>query len=168
MFDLSRAGYYADFVLMPALLVALAVLHLGLAVLGAACGGFVLWTLAEYLIHRFVFHRAPVLRAEHDRHHKDPTAYIGASSVVTIMLLGGLWVTARALFGVLGEAATIGFVIGYVAYIVVHDRFHHGNVRPGDLLYPAFHRHALHHRGADLNFGVIVPWWDMAFGTYRR
>jgi sterol desaturase/sphingolipid hydroxylase (fatty acid hydroxylase superfamily) len=168
MFDLSRAGYYADFILMPAFLLALVAADLGIAVVGAAGGGLLLWTLAEYLLHRFVFHHAPILRAEHDRHHNEPAGYIGVSSIATVPSLVSLWLGARYLFGGVGDAAIFGFITGYVAYIVVHDRFHHGNLRPGELLYQAHHRHALHHRGSELNFGVTVPWWDMMFGTYRR
>ena len=168
MFNLSRLGYYADFVLMPLFLLALVCANLGIAVVGVAAGGFVAWTLVEYAMHRFVFHHAPVLRHEHDRHHDDPAGYIAVSSIVSATLLGAVWFGARWLFGELGDAGTFGFVAGYFAYIAIHHRFHHGNLKPGDMLYPAYHRHALHHRGSELNFGVSVPWWDMVFGTYRR
>lgn len=168
MFNLSRVGYYADFVLMPLMLIGLVIINLGLVTIGAVAGGFVLWTLVEYLLHRVVFHHVPFLRDEHDRHHEAPADFIGVSSIATVALFAGLWLAARYMLGSIGDAMTFGFVIGYIGYIVVHDRFHHGNLRPGDWLYAAHHRHALHHRGLELNFGVTVPWWDIVFGTYRR
>lgn len=169
MFNLSRISYYADFVLMPAFIGLVLAYYLGPAFVLAALSGFVAWTLAEYLIHRFVFHRVPYLRREHDRHHADPSAYIGVSSLISGSILLAVWMMARLIFETPhADAALLGFAAGYCAYIVAHDQFHHGALRPGDLLYRAARRHALHHRGSELNFGVIVPWWDMMFRTYRR
>lgn len=168
MFDLSRAGYYADFRLMPVVMAVLLVMAAGAGIAVSIGAGFLIWTLAEYLVHRFVFHRVPWLRREHDRHHREPAAYIGASSAISLSLLAGLWAVSHLAAGSYGDAAMFGFVAGYTAYIVAHDRFHHGALRPASWFYPAFHRHAIHHRGVEANFGVIVPWWDVIFRTYRR
>lgn len=169
MFDLSRLGYYADFVIVPAIIFGLLMWNMPMGMFLAAVFGFVAWTLVEYVIHRWLFHRMPVLRREHDRHHKDPTGYVAAASAITIPLLMFAWMTCRLLLGnELGDVASIGFLLGYLTYIAVHDQFHHSHIRPGDWLYLAYHRHAVHHRGFEKNYGVIVPWWDIVFKTYRR
>jgi hydrogenase/urease accessory protein HupE len=59
----SRIAYHADFVVYPALIVA-AILAIAawssplyrVIGLGIAGAGIVLWTLLEYLLHRFVLH----------------------------------------------------------------------------------------------------------------
>lgn len=98
MFNLTRAGYYADFALLPALVLLLLAWHFGAALIWCF-GGFMAWTLAEYLIHRFVFHHVPLLRRDHDRHHREPSAYIGAGSWITLPIFGLLWLGARWLLG---------------------------------------------------------------------
>jgi sterol desaturase/sphingolipid hydroxylase (fatty acid hydroxylase superfamily) len=169
MFNLSRLGYYADFVTIPAFILAMMVLHLGPVFSSAAIVGGIIWSLAEYLLHRFVFHRVPFLRDEHDRHHAAPAALIGVSALATGLLLLGLWLAMRLSAGSeFGDGFMLGFAIGYVAYIAIHYQFHHGHLRPGDWFYAGFHRHALHHRGLDANFGVTSPFWDWVFGTLEK
>src|SRR4029077_20913293 len=71
--------YFADFVFYPlasAALVALALLlkeplRWDEAAIGFACG-LALWSLAEYVIHRFALHGPAYLAALHDMHHSDP------------------------------------------------------------------------------------------------
>jgi len=38
--------------------------------------GAALWTLVEYLIHRYAYHHAPILAPLHDAHHKEPLAFL--------------------------------------------------------------------------------------------
>jgi dihydroceramide fatty acyl 2-hydroxylase len=169
MFALNRARYYADFALMPAIVLLLLASNVGLRFVLVTAAGFALWSLAEYIIHRFAFHHLPWLRLEHDRHHADPAAYIGAGSAITISAFAVLWALAVLVVGGTdADAGTLGFIIGYLVYIVVHDQFHHARLAAGDFLYPQFHRHALHHRGLASNFGVTTPLWDLVFMTYHR
>ena len=73
--------YFGDFVVIP-----IAVLWLGAAAYMAGGGGAIpewslsllfgaaLWTLIEYLIHRYAYHQAPILTPLHDAHHQAPRA----------------------------------------------------------------------------------------------
>src|ERR1700690_919896 len=46
--------------------------------------GLVVWTLAEYWIHRTLYHRTPVFSEFHDRHHAQPKALIGLPSFLSL------------------------------------------------------------------------------------
>ena len=74
--QLGLIGYYSDFVVYPLVIAALAVAGLveageenapGWIATVLACLG--LWTLTEYLLHRFVLHHIPYVKDLHDRHH---------------------------------------------------------------------------------------------------
>ena len=84
---LTKWGYYADFVLYPALVVALGLHALwrepsnlagdwALAVLG----GVVAWTFLEYLLHRVVLHHLQPFKRWHELHHARPLDLIGTPS----------------------------------------------------------------------------------------
>ena len=81
---LSRLGYYADFVVYPFLVLALSAValsrtapHAWIEWVGACVCGFAIWTLAEYIFHRFILHDFPFFGRLHDVHHADPTGYVG-------------------------------------------------------------------------------------------
>lgn len=155
---MSRLAYYADFVSMPALVVLLAAFG------GASLPGVVLglgaWSLAEYAIHRFLFHRVPGFRGAHDEHHARPSGRTGVTSWHSLAIFGALFLALPA--GVLA-----GLVLGYLAYITAHHAVHHWRIAPGHPLYALKLRHAMHHRGVEANFGVVTTAWDRLFGTYR-
>jgi sterol desaturase/sphingolipid hydroxylase (fatty acid hydroxylase superfamily) len=72
-----------------------------------------------------------------------------------------------ALFLLLPAGALAGLALGYLAYIAAHHAIHHWRIAPGHVLYALKIRHAMHHRGDEVNFGVVTTLWDRAFGTYR-
>jgi sterol desaturase/sphingolipid hydroxylase (fatty acid hydroxylase superfamily) len=172
---MSKFGYFSEFLLFPPLvLVAMLVAFRGSTppqpllwaiVYGA---GLIAWTLFEYLLHRVLFHHAPVLSHVHDRHHQAPRDLIGTpawvSAVVGLVAIAG---PAWAAFGFdLGTAATAGLVTGYLWYVFVHYTTHHWLPRRGSYLYRARLRHAGHHHLPDSgNFGVTTAFWDHVFGT---
>lgn len=169
--SLSRAGYYTDFVLAP--LAALTLVHFELyrrpsaGMLAWIAAGVVLWTLAEYLIHRFAFHGP--LRALHDVHHRRPAAYIGVASWGTAPLFALVWLMLIvATSAPIANPLMAGLLAGYTAYIVIHDRMHHGDRAGfGRIMRALLDRHIAHHRGGHANFGVSSPLFDLIFRTYR-
>lgn len=167
---LSKAAYTAEFFLVP--------IYAALAATGAFFFatptpqwfglfvlGFTAWTLVEYGMHRFLFHR--FYRKEHGLHHMRPLDWIGVSPFVT----GGgfllLWLGAVEAFGGIGRggAAFVGFISGYYAYIVIHILIHHTDTW---LVATLRTTHEMHHRGAAANFGVSTNVWDRVFRTYKR
>jgi sterol desaturase/sphingolipid hydroxylase (fatty acid hydroxylase superfamily) len=141
-------------------------------------GGYLLWTLVEYWIHRTVFHYEPegglaarlhwMLHGVHHDHPNDPRRLVlpPALSIPFALLLALLFV--EALGRPLGWAVCGGFYAGYLAYDMVHFALHHH--RPTSRLGRRLHElHMRHHfEDEDRGFGVSAPWWDVVFGTSPR
>lgn len=137
--------------------------------------GYVLWTLTEYLGHRFLFHYefpgsigARVHFLIHGVHHVHPNDPLRL--VMPVLLSAPIMLiahgVARLLFGMpLGYPILMGFVLGYLGYDMVHYHVHHRT--PRTRLGIALRRsHMLHHfRDPARGFGVSAPYWDYVFGT---
>jgi dihydroceramide fatty acyl 2-hydroxylase len=67
--------------------------------------GVIAWSLAEYWIHRLVFHGPTSFEPMHQMHHALPKDMIGVAS----------W----------GTLFTAGVMLGYLFYCAIHVRFHH-------------------------------------------
>lgn len=172
---MSKFGYFSEFFLFPPLVLVatLFAFHCSIppqpVMLVAVYGvGLVGWTLSEYLLHRVLFHHAPILSRMHERHHHSPQDLIGTPAWVSVLtgliaVAGPSWV---ALGFNLGTAATAGFVSGYLWYVFVHYATHHWRLRRSTYLYRARLRHARHHALSHSgNFGVTTGVWDRVFGT---
>ena len=170
---IGRFLYFGDFVVIP-----IAVLWLGAAAYMA--GGVVaipewgasllfgaaLWTLVEYLVHRYAYHHAPVLTPLHDAHHKEPLAFVGVPSFLSSgLILAVCYLPLHGVAPVFAGGFTSGMMLGYAAYMFVHHATHHLNIQPGDRLYEARLRHMTHHYREGVNYGVSTGFWDRVFGT---
>lgn len=162
-FDLSRASYFLDFALVP--LAAAVLIYLDWSAPAFALG-VLGWTLAEYWIHRLVFHGPTRFEPMHQMHHALPKDMIGVASWGTFAGFAAIWLLGFAL-GYLGYGSfTAGFMLGYLGYCAIHVRMHHGNrVRFGRYVSFMFDHHAGHHRGGRGNYGVSSPVWDFVFRT---
>ena len=119
-------------------------------------GGVVGWTLAEYLVHRFVLHGlAP---SQHGLHHANPE-----KAVLTIFWQ--IWVCFAVAYFIAGGAFVAGALIAYAWYLFVHHCSHHG---PDKLPLPLLKHHRIHHRFSSRNYGVSTTLWDHVFGTMLR
>jgi sterol desaturase/sphingolipid hydroxylase (fatty acid hydroxylase superfamily) len=170
---IGRILYFGDFAVIPvavALFAGFALAHYGLAATPAwglsLAVGVVMWTLVEYLVHRFAYHGAPILTALHEAHHREPTAYIGVPSFLCSGLIVAIsYLPLSSLNPLVAGGFASGMLIGYAAYMFVHHATHHFVIEPGDWLYQARVRHMAHHYHDDANFGVSVGWWDRVFRT---
>ena len=171
----GKISYYADFILYSVLVIASVAFALRgsrsdqLLWVRAAIAGVGGWTLVEYLLHRFVFHRMPLIADLHHAHHAAPRAYLSTPTWVSLVVLGGLFFvpiwrlfTLNVAFG-----AVTGLVTGWLWYGFVHHVIHYR--RPRRLavaLKATSHRHLLHHSASGSgNYGVPTPIWDYVFGT---
>jgi sterol desaturase/sphingolipid hydroxylase (fatty acid hydroxylase superfamily) len=119
-------------------------------------GGVVAWTLAEYIVHRFVLHYlAP---REHGLHHANPDG-----AVLTIFWQ--IWVWFALIYFLAGGTFVAGALVAYTWYLFVHHCAHHG---PDKLPLPLLKHHRSHHRFATRNYGVSTTLWDHVFGTMLR
>jgi sterol desaturase/sphingolipid hydroxylase (fatty acid hydroxylase superfamily) len=171
---MSKCSYYADFIVYPLLIVAIAARSLWKTDLAAetvwllaAASGWLAWPAIEYVAHRWVLHRAPPFRELHALHHAHPGALIGTPTWLSATLFAALWVAvAHTASSTAAGGVTAGLMSGYLVYTLIHDAVHHRAAQPGSWLYRAKVRHALHHRpGADCNYGVSSAVWDTIFGT---
>ena len=172
---MSKLGYFSEFLLFPPLVLVATLLafrssHPPAVMTWAVVygTGLVAWTLLEYVLHRVLFHHAPVLSGIHDRHHQAPQDLIGTPAWASVMIglvafASPAWV---ALGFDLGTAATGGLVTGYLWYVFVHYATHHWQPRRDSYFYRARLRHARHHHLSHSgNFGVTTAFWDHVFGT---
>lgn len=147
---------------------------LGAFLLGLA-GGLLLWTLLEYLLHRFVFHFEPrsgwgkkVHFTVHGVHHAYPqdATRLVMPPVLSIPLgmatFGLLWNTLGAPWT---PAVFSGLVIGYMAYDTIHFAVHHLHFR--NRVFQALKKQHVRHHFQDPHrgYGVSTPFWDLVFGT---
>jgi len=172
---MSKLGYFSEFLIFPPLVLLATLMAfrssmppqpmIWAIVYGAGAIG---WTLLEYLLHRALFHHAPILSQIHERHHRSPNELIGTPAWASV--LTGLIAVASPSWAAigfdLGTAATAGLVSGYLWYVFVHYATHHWRPRPRSYLYRARMRHARHHHlSHGGNFGVTTGFWDHVFGT---
>jgi sterol desaturase/sphingolipid hydroxylase (fatty acid hydroxylase superfamily) len=132
------------------------------------------WTLAEYLLHRFVFHyvdeRPWVQRFHylvHGVHHEYPSDphhlfMPPVPSLILASLFGGLF---YLLMGRYGVPFLAGFIVGYLMYSTMHYLMHRVKNPPAFLRGLWRHHHLHHFKSPDKAFGVSSPLWDWVFGT---
>lgn len=136
--------------------------------LGYGALGLLGWTLAEYLLHRLVYHAIPSpLSLGHDLHHRAPRELIGVPWWLTTVLVVGLF-RGLARLGAPGPVGvTLGALwAGYIGYCLLHHGSHHWRMGSGYLRAMKQHHH-LHHAHPDSNWGFTTPLWDILLGTYR-
>jgi sterol desaturase/sphingolipid hydroxylase (fatty acid hydroxylase superfamily) len=143
--------------------------------------GFFLWTLSEYLLHRFVFHFKPrnprqerITYLFHGIHHHQPQCKtrLVMPVVVSIPLAVIFYLLFNLVLGALGAAhwaapMISGFTIGYLTYDLTHYATHHFPMRSGWAKYIKRYHMQHHYKTPDARFGVSSPLWDFVFGTSK-
>jgi sterol desaturase/sphingolipid hydroxylase (fatty acid hydroxylase superfamily) len=177
--QLSKLSYYSDFVVYPVVLVALTAISLvhvtwasGTEWLGAVMAGLLLWSLAEYALHRVALHRMPYFSPMHGEHHAAPLAFIGTPSWISVAVLS-LVVLIPAWWGLgfnVADGLTAGVMFGYWWYGLVHHIIHHHANSASPSYFNALRAwHMRHHYSPKAgNFGVTTHFWDHVFGTAIR
>jgi sterol desaturase/sphingolipid hydroxylase (fatty acid hydroxylase superfamily) len=137
--------------------------------------GIFLWTLTEYLLHRFLFHYEPTSSLgkrihflTHGVHHDYPndSKRLVMPPVVSVPLAFLFYFFFLALFG--GNylpPVFAGFIFGYILYDEIHYATHHAPMK-GPVGQFLKHHHIRHHyKDPGKLFGVSNPLWDYVFGT---
>jgi dihydroceramide fatty acyl 2-hydroxylase len=146
-----------------------------LSSLAFAVGGYLFWTLAEYWIHRVIFHFEPeqgvgarlhwMIHGVHHDHPNDPLRLVmpPAASIPLALVFYALFVIV--LGGDRAFAFGAGFLAGYLFYDMVHYHLHHHTPRTrlGKWLRELHMRH--HFQDDERGFGISAPYWDRVFGT---
>jgi sterol desaturase/sphingolipid hydroxylase (fatty acid hydroxylase superfamily) len=136
--------------------------------------GILLWTLMEYIIHRWAFHYHPKSEAGkkihflvHGIHHdypRDATRLV-MPLLVSVPLAIFFYYLFSALFGVYNLNIFAGFIFGYVSYDSIHYATHHFKMEKGIGKFLKVY-HLKHHYNDDHTaYGVSNPLWDYVFRT---
>ncbi|GAB4481623.1 MAG: sterol desaturase family protein [Anaerolineae bacterium] len=147
---------------------------------GGVLIGLFLWTVAEYLLHRFLFHYKPRTPAQeriffmfHGVHHAQPqdktrlVMPLPASIPLAVLFYGLFYLVVAMLLGAAQWVNPLmaGFIIGYLIYDLTHYATHHFPMRGPVLKYIKRHHMMHHYKDPDTRFGVSSPLWDLIFGT---
>jgi len=139
--------------------------------------GLVIWTLLEYIIHRYAFHYEPKSRlgkqfhfVVHGVHHDYPNdakrlVMPPAVSIPLAIVFYGLFFF---LFGNAAPAIWSGLVGGYVCYDSIHYAIHHFPMKSAILNRLKQHHLRHHYHDDHRGYGVSSPFWDYIFGTNRK
>lgn len=139
--------------------------------------GFIVWTITEYALHRFVFHFPAKNRFTkrfvflfHGLHHDDPQdpTRLVMPPVPAILIVFLLW----KLFSLVVDPVVLplfmaNFLIGYLCYDYIHYATHHFAMtsKVGKFLRKYHLQHHYSHEKS--KYGVSSPLWDYVFNTVR-
>lgn len=137
--------------------------------------GLAIWTLTEYLLHRFVFHFEMksklgqkihfIFHGVHHDYPRDSKRLVMPPSVSIPLALIFFFLFDWLFGSILVAPFFAGFLVGYLFYDITHYAIHHFNMKNKFWLAIKNH-HMLHHYKNDKKgFGVSQPTWDHVFGT---
>jgi len=142
--------------------------------------GLFLWTLSEYLLHRFLFHMPVkgekaqrIIFLVHGVHHAQPQmkTRLVMPPAVAIPLAAIFYGLFYLIFAVILQSPQwvppvfSAFILGYLIYDITHYATHHFPMRSGYLKYIKRYHMQHHYKTPDKRFGVSSPLWDMVFNT---
>lgn len=134
-------------------------------------GGIAIWTITEYVLHRFVFHYHPtsefgkkihfIFHGVHHDYPRDkkrlvmpPSASIPLATLFYFIF--SLFLPQQFLF-----AFFPGFLLGYLVYDMMHYAMHHHNFKNSTLKKIKQHHMLHHYQDATKGYGVSSSLWDI-------
>ena len=142
--------------------------------------GLFLWTLSEYLLHRFLFHMPVkgekaqrIIFLFHGVHHAQPQmkTRLVMPPAVAIPLAAIFYGLFYLIFAVILQSPQwvppvfSAFILGYLIYDITHYATHHFPMRSGYLKYIKRYHMQHHYKTPNARYGVSSPVWDMVFKT---
>lgn len=136
------------------------------------------WTLTEYVLHRWVFHfhaqsklGKRLVYLFHGLHHEDPndsTRLVmppvpGVLIMSLLYLLFSFFCPESYFHGFMAF-----FIIGYLCYDYIHYATHHFRMTSKVAKYVKKHHLKHHFRTPNARYGVSTPLWDIVFGTMEQ
>lgn len=139
-----------------------------------ALSGIAAWTLAEYLMHRFLGHvhkGKNFFKAEHHMHHAKAN-YFAPFYKKAILAIAASAALISLLSLLTGFAVALAFVAGFVSmyglYEATHYRFHSKEPVVAPFIILRKHHFYHHFHNPKMNHGVTTRIWDRVFGTFKR
>jgi sterol desaturase/sphingolipid hydroxylase (fatty acid hydroxylase superfamily) len=139
--------------------------------------GLITWTLAEYLIHRFVFHWTSqrkflkvVHYALHGHHHDNPTDknHLFMPPIPVVLLVILLFSFFFMLMGRVAYFFFPGFEMGYLIYSMIHYSVHLKPYSKGIMKKLWIHHGKHHYENSSARYGVSNTFWDYIFQTLPK
>ena len=142
--------------------------------------GLFLWTFAEYMLHRHVFHYRPrsvwqerVTYLFHGIHHHQPQCKtrLVMPPVVSIPLAGLFYGLFYLVGAVLMNSPhwvgplVSGFILGYLVYDLTHYATHHFPMKRGVFKFLRRYHMQHHFKTHNARYRVSSPLWDYVFRT---
>lgn len=130
--------------------------------------GLFFWTFAEYLFHRWGYHKNESFFAVgHLMHHDEPEALLGMPWIINVIALSSITAILVYFFSIRISVASIlvaSFWLGHIWYTLVHHGIHHWDFKWAWFRELKRH-HKVHHKMDDKNLGVTTIFWDRIFKT---
>ena len=146
-------------------------------VVGLYFTGFFLFTLVEYIAHRYLFHMKPtnefkrkVQYALHGLHHEYPKDKdrLAMPPIMSFLLAIIFFFVFYSLMDTKVFGFLPGFITGYCGYLFVHFIVHAYNP-PNNIFKGLWLNHSVHHYKDNTQiFGVSSQLWDYVFGTIKK
>jgi sterol desaturase/sphingolipid hydroxylase (fatty acid hydroxylase superfamily) len=147
-----------------------------LSIVGLIVFGLFIWTITEYLLHRFIFHLelkgkigARIHFIFHGVHHDYPSdsRRLVMPPSVSIPLATLFFFLFKFLIGdVFVFPFFAGFLVGYLFYDITHYAIHHFNMHSKFWLAIKNHHIKHHYQDPAKGYGVSSPIWDYIFKTH--
>ncbi len=135
--------------------------------------GVLVWSLIEYILHRFIFHIVSenkrvtrIIYKLHGIHHEYPRdrERLFMPPIPSIIVATGFFSVQYLLLGINAFPFFSGFVFGYLLYGSMHYAIH--AFTPPSFLKALWRNHHLHHyKYPQRGFGVSSVLWDYIFRT---
>ncbi len=163
-------------------IISLAFLYYGIAQMGIGIlmtvglffVGLISFTLAEYLMHRYLYHHEPTtdkgrhfIYTVHGVHHEFPKDKdrLAMPPLLAVILISVLYLIFELFMGANVFAFLPGFITGYSLYLFVHYAVH-AYQPPKNFLKVLWVNHGIHHyKEPGRAYGVSSPLWDVIFRT---
>lgn len=136
--------------------------------------GVLLWTLFEYVLHRWAFHYQPktdlgkkahfLVHGIHHDYPRDRTRLV-MPLTVSVPLAVVIFVALKSVMGTAAFGLFAGFILGYVVYDSIHYATHHFTMRSGIGKFLKEYHLRHHYHDDHTAYGVSSPLWDVVFGT---
>jgi len=179
--SLSKVHFYVPLIVFVPVIIlliwqALVVQQMAiLAFLGYTFAGLFVWTLIEYIMHRYVFHYYPKSKLGqrihfifHGVHHDYPN-----DAKRLVMPPSASIPLAAAFYGlfylILPQAIIfpcfLGFITGYLIYDMTHYALHHASFKSKFWVKLKKHHMLHHYSDPTKGYGVSSDFWDKILGS---
>ena len=161
-------------ILLPAILVCALVFAPTFWAPALLVAGAFVWSFTEYALHRYVFHfEARSERVKrwiyiiHGNHHADPNDPLRnlMPPVVSLPVAALVWLACVGAIGAAGTWVFLGFMLGYVAYDLVHYACHQWPMKSRFARVLKVHHMRHHHLRVHGNYAITGMAWDRLLAT---